>query len=99
MADSVLLDIAVDSVPIPNARQKTGAKGGHKAALSDDVKKLKSAQHGVRAAGRTLGGARHPQRRRAAGSLCCVARAASAGACVAAVRRPHRHRTLMRRTS
>jgi hypothetical protein len=38
MADSVPLDTAVDSVPIPIACQKMGAKGGHKATLSDDVK-------------------------------------------------------------
>ncbi len=38
MADSVPLDTAVDSVPIPIARQKMGANGGHKATLSDDVK-------------------------------------------------------------
>ncbi len=37
MVDSVPLDTAVDSVPIPIARQKMGAKGGHKATLSDDV--------------------------------------------------------------
>ena len=33
MADSVPLDTAVDSVPIPIARQKMGAKGGHTATL------------------------------------------------------------------
>jgi hypothetical protein len=38
------LDTAVDSVPIPIARQKTGQKGGPKAVLTDDVK-LKLAQH------------------------------------------------------
>ena len=44
MADSVPLDTAVDSVPIPIARQKTGQKGGPKAVLTDDVK-LKLAAH------------------------------------------------------
>ena len=44
MADSVPLDTAADSVPIPIARQKTVPKGGHKAVLTDDVK-LKLAQH------------------------------------------------------
>ena len=33
MADSMPLDTAEDSVPIPIALQKTGAKRGHKAAL------------------------------------------------------------------
>jgi hypothetical protein len=33
MADSVTLDTAVDSVPNPIARQKMGAKGGHKTTL------------------------------------------------------------------
>ncbi len=44
LADSVPLDTAVDSVPIPIARQKTDQKGGPKAVLTDDVK-LKLAQH------------------------------------------------------
>ena len=44
MADSVPLDTAADSVPIPIARQKTVPKGGHNAVLTDDVK-LKLAQH------------------------------------------------------
>ena len=38
MADSMPLDTAVESVPIPIARQKTGAKGDHKAAVLGDVK-------------------------------------------------------------
>jgi hypothetical protein len=44
MADSVPLDAAVFSVPIPIARQKTVLKGVPKAVLSDDVK-LKLAEH------------------------------------------------------
>ena len=46
MADSVPLDSAADSVPIPIARQKTVPKGGHKAVLTDDVK-LKLAQRHI----------------------------------------------------
>jgi hypothetical protein len=44
MADSLPSGIAVDSVSIPIARQKSGPKAGQKSALSDDVK-LKLAQH------------------------------------------------------
>ena len=44
MADSLPLDSAIESVPVPIARQKTGPKGGPKSSLSDDVK-LKMAQH------------------------------------------------------
>jgi hypothetical protein len=38
MADSVPLDTAVDSVPIPIARQKTVPKAVLKAVLSDNLK-------------------------------------------------------------
>ena len=38
------LETAVDAVPVPISRQKTGPKAGHKNLLSDDVK-LKLAEH------------------------------------------------------
>jgi hypothetical protein len=44
MADSLPLDTAVDSVPVPISRQESGPKSGQKSALSDDVR-LKLAQH------------------------------------------------------
>jgi len=44
MADSLPLGTAVESVPIPIARLKSGPKSGVKSALSDDVR-LKLAQH------------------------------------------------------